>query len=234
MLRGDLSAGVAWVKAREGVTEEDLVMIGHSAGGGLVQDFLGKGGRAGGMVLVGSFPWWGGFGVYKNWFRLDPWFLLRYYIRDFWHPRSPLSSTTLVKRAFFCDEYPDEQVREFERWMPEFESMLWPLGQMFAFTSVEEVLRGIVGWGTGKGSRVLVVAGERDRLMTGDLMGELAGGYEVGVKRILGEEGMVKGDEEKEVEVRVLEVVKGAGHHVQNDLQWVDGAERILRFLEQL
>lgn len=41
--------------------EEDLVLLGHSAGGGLMQYFLGKGmGKAGGLVIIAGFPCFGG------------------------------------------------------------------------------------------------------------------------------------------------------------------------------
>jgi pimeloyl-ACP methyl ester carboxylesterase len=40
---------------------EDLVLLGHSAGGGLVQYFLGQGmGKAGGLVVIAGFPCFGG------------------------------------------------------------------------------------------------------------------------------------------------------------------------------
>jgi hypothetical protein len=114
--------------------------------------------------------------------------------------------------------------------MPEYESMLWPLGQMLKFAKVENILKSIVGWDRGNGPRVLVVAGEKDRLMTGDVMKKLAEGYEDAMVRMFGKSWGSEGEKGGEV----LRVVKGAGHHLQNDLQWEDGAEKILRFLEEL
>ena len=65
-MRDDLAKGVEWVKKKEareredGFGEEDLILVGHSAGGGMVQDYLGRGGRVGGLVLVAAIPFSGG------------------------------------------------------------------------------------------------------------------------------------------------------------------------------
>jgi hypothetical protein len=61
------------------------------------------------------------FEVNSNWMRFDPWFMVRMYFKHFGHPMSPLSSTKLVKQAFFCDAYPMEKVVEFEKRMPRME-----------------------------------------------------------------------------------------------------------------
>jgi hypothetical protein len=60
--------------------------------------------------------------VYWNWFKLDPWFMLRSLVHS-QHPRSPLSSTPLVQTAFFGHEFERRAVVEFEKWMPEYESL---------------------------------------------------------------------------------------------------------------
>jgi pimeloyl-ACP methyl ester carboxylesterase len=63
----DLGAAVAWVSGFESgrrggeFAGEDLVLIGHSAGGGLVQYFLSQGlGKVGGLVVLAGFPCFGG------------------------------------------------------------------------------------------------------------------------------------------------------------------------------
>lgn len=61
-------------------------------------------------------------GVYWNWFKDDPWFLLRSYAH-LMHPKSLLLSTPFVHRAFFFPAYLEADVPEFERWMPPWESM---------------------------------------------------------------------------------------------------------------
>lgn len=64
----DLMAALGFVRGLEagrreaGVCkEEDVVLLGHSAGGGLSQYFLGRGGaKVGGLVIMGGFPCFGG------------------------------------------------------------------------------------------------------------------------------------------------------------------------------
>jgi pimeloyl-ACP methyl ester carboxylesterase len=67
-MREDFQRGVEWVKEfengkrKEGFEDEDLIVVGHSAGGGLVQGSLGRGEvRVGGLVLVAAFPFTGGY-----------------------------------------------------------------------------------------------------------------------------------------------------------------------------
>lgn len=93
-----------------------------------------------------------------NWFKLDPWFAPRFWFRDLGHLRSPLSSTSLVHGAFFSPEYLVAEVKKFENLMPEYESLVWPMGMMFAFVNVRNVLKSIVGWKDEGQRRVLVIA----------------------------------------------------------------------------
>ncbi|KAH9213717.1 Alpha/Beta hydrolase protein [Leptodontidium sp. 2 PMI_412] len=240
---GDLLVGLGFVQDLEAerrgksVSEvpDDVVLVGHSAGGELTQFLLSEGMRkVGGYVCMAGFPSFGGWGVYWNWFKMDPWFVPRYYLRDFWHPRSPLSSTSLVHQAFFSPSYPVSDVKSFETLMPEYESMLWPLQMMTRFVDVGRVVRSITGWGKG-GIRLLVVAGEKDRLMDVELMRQMAAEYRVAVEKgreeLVGESG---GDVINGGEQVGFEVVMGSGHHLQNDLYWEDCAGKILVFVEQL
>jgi len=231
------------VKEVEGEKDlvENLVLVGHSAGGGLTQFALSKGlVRVGGYVCMAGFPGFGGWRCYWNWFKMDPWFVPRYYIRDLWHPRSPLSSTPLVHQAFFCPLYPVSEVRKFESRMPEYESMLWPLQMMTRFVDVGNVVRSVVGWGKGgvQGKRMLIIAGEKDVLMGVDLMRKMAAEYRKAAMK-----GWVALVGETETTARAIpgdedgvgfEVVMGSGHHLQNDLYWEDCAEKVLAFVEQL
>lgn len=120
-------------------------------------------------------------------------------------------------------------MKKFEKGMPEYESMLFPLGMMFPFVDIPRVLGNIRGWACSNGSRVLVVAGEKDKLMGGSLMERLAGLY----RKSFFVERTMKLEEIHQVPV-TFEVVEGSGHHIQNDLYWEDGARKILKFLEQL
>ncbi|CAG8951523.1 hypothetical protein HYFRA_00007439 [Hymenoscyphus fraxineus] len=251
----DLGYGLTWVSAfeaamrRGGFEEEDLVLIGHSAGGGLSQQFLSEGlGTVGGLVIMAGVPCFGALidgrlSVYAAWFRIDPWFPLRYFFRDFLHPRSPLSSTTLVHRAFFSPEYPVDKVRTFSQGLAEYESMLWPTGMMFSFANPTHILKNILGSNKNQNQRkLLIIAGEKDALVTLPIMQRLAGLYQKAARKLVGVSSPQEKEKEKGKEGEVmngedivgLEVVKKSGHHIQNDLYWEDGAKKILEFVEQL
>jgi hypothetical protein len=88
-----------------------------------------------------------------------------------------LSSTSLVHRAFFSPEYPVGEVKKFEVLMPEYESLVWPLGMMFSFVNVGNVLKSVVGWRDERQARVLIIAGEKDTLMGVGLMRKMAADY---------------------------------------------------------
>ncbi|KAG5642736.1 hypothetical protein DXG03_002250 [Asterophora parasitica] len=243
----DLSYALNFVQGfeaglRGGVNPEDIVLIGHSAGGGLSQYFLSQNlGQVGGLVLMASLPNFGGLGVYLNWGWLDPWFGIRMCLRDFGHPRSPLSSATLVHRAFFCPEFPAAGVKEFEQHLPEFESFIWPLGMMLPFVNVRNVIRNILGWGSTPSARLLVVSGGKDTLMGVTLMKRMAEQYKRGFATLVRRQqlqvglGPGEGDpQERASDAVSFTVIDGAGHHIQNDLQWEDSAKQILTFIEQL
>jgi pimeloyl-ACP methyl ester carboxylesterase len=111
------------------------------------------------------------------------------------------------------------------------------------------VERSIVGLGGSKpdSERILILVGELDVFMDVRTMHRLAKRYREAVRHSIGEneEGRVSSFEGHEVDgeqaymedrgdgVRMV-VVKGAGHHVQNDLQWEVGAQRVVDFLQQL
>jgi hypothetical protein len=104
----------------------DIVPVAHSAGGALLQYILSEGLHSspdpketdvqeyevGRMGLLGIIPCYESLGVHGNW--TQPVLPLRMYLFHFGHLRSSLSSTRLVKQAFFCNEYPDEGFRESE------------------------------------------------------------------------------------------------------------------------
>ncbi|KAF8859249.1 hypothetical protein BDZ45DRAFT_801766 [Acephala macrosclerotiorum] len=145
----DLSSRIAFIRSHESqfrnqpLEDSDLVLVKHSAGGGLAQYYLSQA-----MGKIRAL---------------------------FFHPRSPLSSTELVKGAFFPEGKGVEKVCGFE-----------------------EVVRNIVGWGAegdeekgeGMGIRVLIVAGGEDKLMGVELIRRMAGEYRVEAGKMLkGEAG---------------------------------------------
>jgi hypothetical protein len=146
------------------------------------------------------------------------WFPIRLYLRDFFHPRSPLSSTSLVHTIFFSPDYPIAQVKPFEALLAEYESYLWPLAQIFRFVDCKRVLNACQG-------KILVVAAEKDKLMTVPLMRKMADEYEVAKEKLNGEKPAV--------EVGYA-VVRGSGHHMQNDLMWEDAADIVRNWLEEI
>ncbi|CCC05271.1 unnamed protein product [Sordaria macrospora k-hell] len=152
-LAGDVVEGIKWAADRERERrkvwegerrnadnveerenrEVEMILVGHSSGGGLAQYILsaglldGLGVKIKGLVLMGAVPGFGSLPVYLNWFRLDPLFTLRMILHG-WHPNSPLSHPSLVRRIFFSDQLPESYLLRFMSFMNRYESFLWPLG----------------------------------------------------------------------------------------------------------
>ena len=171
---------------------------------------------------------------------MDPFFMLRSYTH-FMHPNSALSSLKLVKRAFFSPEMPDDQVDAFSNRMSYYESFLWPFGMFFKFADVKNIIPQIVGWGSG--ARVMFLNGENDNLISVKHSVRAANIYRTGVidlvkaKKLDAVLDVVKTDEatgESDGQGIWMRVVKGAAHHIQNDVLWEDSAKRMLEFHGQL
>jgi len=201
-LASDLVAEIEYVTSKHGAKP---ILLGHSAGGGLAQATLNLGlARVHALGLIASFPNYGGFWVYINWFfKLDPWSLPRV-LKDLHHPRSPLSTTQLVHNAFFSKTFPTDEVRRFESDMPEYESMMWPLQMMGIFVDVARVKSATE---TGK---VVIVSGDEDRLMTMNLMVRMAGECEAPIIKVRG------------------------GHNVMRDQYWEETADTLLQWVQNL
>lgn len=174
-----------------------------------------------------------------NWIKMDPWFTLRMLWHG-WHPMSPLSSTALVKQAFFCDQKPISEVKSFEQNLVPYESFLWPIGMNLPFVNVTRMVQNILGWGVGE--RILCLVGSGDRLTSQNIMSNLASAHRstftqlVREKKIEAkiEEVNSAGGEDTAGEGVRFAVVPKAGHHLQNDLQWELGAKKFLAFYEKL
>jgi pimeloyl-ACP methyl ester carboxylesterase len=229
-----------------------LVIAAHSSGGGLVQHAIASGklpikmlSKIGGLVgvgLIAATPPFGSLGIYWNWFMTDPFFLIRMNIHA-GHPRSPLSSTKLVRGAFFSGDMPELEIKEFEKSMANYESFIWPSQMMFGrYVDADEVFARMTR------KNVFVMAADGDNLMGVQGQRKMAREY----ANVLRAEDM----EEKFVnvhDVRIeaegtidgavkkggnhgslqLNLVRGSGHHVMNDVKkdaavevfrkWVDG-----------
>jgi pimeloyl-ACP methyl ester carboxylesterase len=200
-LASHLVAGIEYVTSKHGTQP---VLFGHSAGG-LAQATLNLGlARVHALGLIDAFPNYGGFWVYVNWFfKLDPWSLPRV-LKDFFHTRSPLSTTELVHSAFFSKPFPTDEVRKFERDMPEYESMMWPSQMMGRFVNVAKVKTAT------EAGKVVIVSGDEDRLMMRDLMERMAGEYEAPIIKVRG------------------------GHNVMRYQYWEETANTLLQWVQNL
>ncbi len=160
-----------------------------------------------------------------------------------WHPNSPLSHPALTRRAFFSAEQTDAYVEAFQDRISPYESLRWALGMMKPFANGEKVLEHISGGGSGQ--RLMVLAGELDKIMTVPIMQELAQWYRTKYNFLV-RQGAVQGVDDEVVPlpgagdqdnvghgVRFC-VVPKAGHHLQNDVPWEVGAQKLLAFYQQL
>ncbi|KAK4122776.1 alpha/beta-hydrolase [Parathielavia appendiculata] len=240
-LADDVLAAHRWVVEREGGKE--VVLVGHSSGGGLSQFLLDKKDlKVKGLVLTGAIPGFGSDRVYDNWRKMDPWFTIRM-IFHLWHPNSPLSHPAFTRRAFFSQEQTDAYVEAFHEKISRYESFLWPLAMTKPFVNPQNIISQIAGWGSGQ--RIMVLAGERDKLVSLDIKEDLAQMYRtkysamVQEKQLQAEDAAVvplsgeSGPDNAGHGVRFC-VVPNAGHHLQNDVTWETGAEKLLAFYEQL
>ncbi|KAI1352876.1 Alpha/Beta hydrolase protein [Xylaria sp. FL0043] len=238
----DVVAGIRAVQEWEG---REVVLVGHSSGGGLSQFILSERDvKVKGLALLGAVPGTGSLSVYMNWWLLDPWFTVRMILHG-WHPNSPLSHPFLTKQVFFSKDYPEDKLAGFQSHLNSYESFLWPLGMMFRFADPKEVLRSITGWGTSNSNRVLIMAGTEETLMTRPVQEKAAETYRAAFSELAlememevrddvihplpGEGGMDNVGHGVE-----LAWVPGAGHHLQNDTPWEVGAEKLLAFLRRL
>jgi pimeloyl-ACP methyl ester carboxylesterase len=237
--------------------DSNIVFVSHSAGGGLTQYALANNlvhCRA--LCLLGAVPHFGMLPVYWNWACSDPWFLLRS-LFHFQHPSSPLSTPRLVYGRFFGSQFPMSSVPEFMSWMPYYESMGWPMGQMGGFWAwlrgrpkwldIQRIISNISGANTtDHKDAVCVMVGDQDVLMDLKMCEQSAAEYREALrentvsKRLdsaskssssLG--SSIKGTKMESADGVCHVVVEGAGHHLQNDVQRDAGAEAWLQFVRQ-
>lgn len=187
--------------------------------------------------------------AFVNLIRVDPLFVPRLLLHGL-HPRTLLLTTTQARRIFFSPQYPSDKLEKFARYFSESESMVCVLGMIPKFVDFRSVVqRSIVGLGGCKpeSERILILVGELDVFMDVRTMHRLAKRYREAVRHSIDENGEARVSsfegheadreqtymEDRGDGVRMV-VVKGAGHHVQNDLQWEVGVERVVDFLQQL
>lgn len=250
-LADDLTASIKEATQKEG---QAPIVVAHSSGGGLAQYIISKGRvQVRALSLVGAVPHFGNVHVYFNWFtKIDRWFMLRNFAH-FCHPNSGLNNDKLVYNAFFGPEYPFEKVKEFRKWMANYECMWWPYSMGGSGLSIKsrkwlsptDILRHVVHW-EGHEDKVQIMIGSGD-LMMGGTEDRMASEFREAIK-VLAEEKKIDVPvelEKKKVEqvdrcvteesqggVRTVTVAK-AGHHTQNDVQWKEACEALRRFAEQ-
>ncbi|KAL2260058.1 hypothetical protein VTK26DRAFT_6077 [Humicola hyalothermophila] len=242
MLADDLVAGLLWAQEHEGGRE--VVLVAHSSGGGFAQFILSEGDvRVNGLVLAASVPGSGSAGVHWNWLLLDPWLTIRMIFHGC-HPNSPLSHPVLIRRAFFSERLSDTYVERFQERLSPYGSFLWPLGLAKTFVNPLKMLTRITRWGN-TGQKILVLCGTIDKVMTLPITESLTNTYRkahialVQQNKLESNDGGVQsvpgdgGQDHAGQGVRFC-VVPGAAHHLQNDVTWEVGAQKLLAFYEQL
>ncbi|KAK3718504.1 hypothetical protein LTR37_005008 [Vermiconidia calcicola] len=245
-MASDLTTCLRHAQNQEATTQTsdaNVVLVGHSSGGGLAQ------------YCLANYPS-DQVDVYWNWAKHDPWFFVRS-LFHLQHPTSPLSSTSLVHGAFFGHECPRSHVSEFMRWMPACESMGWPTGMMgslgewwrgsSSWLDLDQVVRNITGNRNSLSSdRVCIMLGSEDVLMDIRMCHRQAAEYrasfgqkqEVENLEKLSEQERtipphIEGVQVESVAATRLVVVESAGHHLQNDVQSEAAAKAFLQFVQQ-
>lgn len=118
---------------------------------------------------------------------------------------------------------------------------------MKPFTSFPRILGQISGWDEHGGARVMVLRGEYDRLMTLPVMEKLTGAFREAYRQLVRvtdkkidwrreDEASFAGagGEDTQADGVRFCCVPDAGHHMQNDVGWEVGAQKLLDFYEQL
>ncbi|KAK5747174.1 hypothetical protein LTR17_000309 [Elasticomyces elasticus] len=239
--------------AQEDAGAAELVLVGHSAGGGLAQYVLAKlQTRVRALCLVDAIPHYGSLEIYKNWLKHDPWFPLRSMLH-LGHPNSPLSSVELVRTAFFGSQYPVSGVPDFMKWMPGYESMGWPIGMLGNFSAwlrgqphwlePSEIVCNIAGSPTTNDTEpICVLVGSADMMFRPAMytrqVVDLSRALRLDGNPEAKQQGITQADitgvEMQRSDGVRLVVVQEAGHHVQNDVQTEAAVQSLCCWLEQL
>lgn len=181
---------------------------------------------------------------------IDPWIGIRHALHLF-HPNSPLSHPQLTRRAFFTPGSPESAVADVHAHLCPYESLRWPVGQMFPFVRRPElVVRRIGGWTKAPSDRMLVLYGAQDTLMNRPVNEKLARMYRDAAAKLNGagpKENAVESSGVAEKTAKTtgkwtsehgvrLASVEGAGHHLQNEpgKPMQDGLKQLVTWYEQL
>ncbi|KAF2188129.1 alpha/beta-hydrolase [Zopfia rhizophila CBS 207.26] len=240
MMAGDLVAGIKFVEGlererRKRSEDVKVILVAHSAGGGLSQYILSQGLlKVHAFCMCAAVPGFGSVAVYKFW----SWMIPFHFPYRLFHPRHVLATTSQVKSAFFSPQIPLSSVRIFEKLLAPYESLLWPSQMLPSFVNPTALLSNIVGWNRSASStkpnadKLLVLAAEYDVLCTPKVLLDAAERYMKAFSDMVRRNAILEeGGESEGVRFRV---VPGVGHHLMNDVEWERGAEEIFEWLQTL
>lgn len=162
-------------------------------------------------------------------------------------PRYILATTQQVRDAFFTSTTPTSVIRDLEILLSPYKSMLWPMQALFRFVTGPNVIKSIVEWTSGKPTefynphgvapRFLVLAGEQDVLCTPSVLKDAADRCNAAFHHCISS-GKLGGISGADVGARdqgiAFRVVKGYGHHLQNDAEWQLGATALVLWADKL
>ncbi|KAI5359861.1 hypothetical protein Slin15195_G117220 [Septoria linicola] len=193
--------------------------------------------------------------MHWNWLKHDPWFPLRSLVHT-GHPTSPLSTPELVQGAFFSTKYESSSIVEFMRWMPCYESMMWPIAM---FGSFANWLRGENSWleapvilqsvecsrSVDDRDPVCIILGLEDIMFDQGVTTRIARDYREALAELdrFSKNASINSvhvdtdfdgiSTESRGRVRVV-LLMGSGHHVQNDVQTEVAAGALLTWVNQV
>lgn len=232
-IAGDVRLAIEEVKRREGGREP--IVVGHSAGGEMLQYLLAKKmvTHMPALGLIGAVPHFGSAVVFENWLKVDSMMWVRGLVFMLNHPKSTLSTPELMRRVFFGPDFVDqERMKEFWKWSADVECLQWPMMSLGKqrngrpeWLEVRDIVKGLK---TQRRSieQVFVLVGSEDAIMMGTSE-RMVAEYTAALQQRAKEEGG------KASRVRFAEIER-AGHHVQNDVQWEEAAEALLDWLRQV
>ena len=115
---------------------------------------------------------------------------------------------------------------------------------MLRFVSYSKVVLSIRGWEKPNSNRLLVIAGPQDAIMPIWIMRKMAIAYRQSVRTLSQQKKLDIGnraaatsglDKEESVADGVEHfIIEGEAHHAQNGPNWEEGAQKILKFYNQL
>jgi pimeloyl-ACP methyl ester carboxylesterase len=225
----DLLAACQYVKDREAT---EPILIGHSAGGEQCQYVLAKGmTTTPALGLIGAVPYSGIAVIFDNWKKIDPPVFFRGLLHAN-HPKSSLSTIRMAQNAFFGPDKPKHEVAEFMKWSADYEVLQWPFASLgskknglYTWLDPGDIVNSISSWKPNS-DRILVLQGSEDALMV-DTHDRMVSEYRRTCHKVSGLEA------DQTSGVRSVIIQRG-GHHIQNDVQWREGAAALLDWLRQV